>query len=218
MKLKTSSTSPLSAWLEPHPRLEGLALIDHLFNRLDGLYPHKWRSAFANDQAIANWRTAWAEGFSDEGITVDEVREGLKACRRRDWPPSFAEFFKACRPDIDFGAALSEAIDQVVRRDSGDDRWSHPAIFWAAVKVTPFELKNRPRKDLESVWRAALAEQLAKSEWPEIPERRVALPAPGQTHSRDVGNESIREMLSRLKCQAESHFATQEAQETDGGS
>jgi hypothetical protein len=108
MKLQktTSSTSPPSVWLDPHPKLDGLALIDHLFNRLDGMYPHKWRSAFASDQAVANWRTAWAEALADEGVTLEEVRAGLRACRRQGWPPSFAEFFRACRPPIDCQSAL----------------------------------------------------------------------------------------------------------------
>ena len=66
----SSTTSRLSAWLDPHPRLEGIALIDHLFNRLDGLYPHRWRSAFASEQAVVNWRETWADGFVEESVTI----------------------------------------------------------------------------------------------------------------------------------------------------
>ncbi len=205
MKLQTSSTSPLNTWLEPHHRLDGLALIDHLFNRLDGLYPHKWRSAFANDQAIANWRIAWAEGFSEEGITADEVRAGLKACRRRDWPPSFAEFFKDCRPPIDYQSALIEAVEQMGRRESGADRWSHPAIYWAAVKIGAYDLSRKTLRDLEGEWRKAFGDQIALGQWPEIPARLPALPAPGQTHSREVGGETIAQMLARLKASADAH-------------
>ncbi|MDQ5914403.1 MAG: hypothetical protein QG584_285 [Pseudomonadota bacterium] len=205
MKLQTSSTSPPNAWLEPHPRLEGLALIDHLFNRLDGLYPNKWRASFANDHAIANWRTAWAEAFADEGISIDEVRAGLKACRRRDWPPSFAEFFKDCRPSADHQSALIEAIEQMARRESGSDRWSHPAIYWAAVKIGSYDLSRKSLKELDKEWRKAYSDQLAIGQWGDIPERLPALPAPGQTHSREVGKETIQAMLARLKSAADAH-------------
>lgn len=131
---ETLSTSRLNAWLEPHPRLDGIAMIDHLFNKLDGLYPHRWRSAFANDQAIANWRETWADGFAEEGVTPEEIRRGLSQCRRRfDWPPSFAEFLSACRPPINPEAAYHEAVKQMRNRASGADAWSHPATlscFW----------------------------------------------------------------------------------------
>jgi hypothetical protein len=204
----TSSTSPASAWLEPHPRLDGLTLIDHLFNRLDGLYPHRWRSAFANDRAIENWRTAWAEGLSDEGVTMGEVRAGLRVCRRQqDWPPSFAEFLRACRPAIDHSSALLEAIEQMPRRESGSDTWSHPAIYWAAVKIGSYDLSRKTPKELDPEWRRAFQDQMARSEWWPIPARLPALPAPGETHTPDRGREAIAEMLARLKGAADAHDA-----------
>ncbi len=207
MKLQPSSTSQLSAWLDPHPRLEGLALIDHLFNRLDGLYPNRWRAAFASDKAIANWRIAWAEGLSDEGITAEEVRHGLRECRKRDWPPSFAEFFKDCRPPVDFTAALLEAVEQMARRESNSDRWRHPAIYWAAAKIGAYDLGRKTLKELEPEWRKAFGDQLALGHWPEIPKRAPALPAPGHTHSREVGRETVQAMLARLKRAADAHAA-----------
>jgi hypothetical protein len=195
----TLSTSPLSVWLEPHPKLDGLALIDHLFNRLDGMYPHKWRSAFANDHAVANWRMAWAEGFADEGITLEEVRCGLRACRSQDWPPSFAEFFKSCRPPIDSGAALIEAVEQMRRRDTNDDAWSHPAIYWAAAKIGSFDLLSRTTKDLEPIWRRELQDQMSKGEWSDIPRRVPALPAPGQQHTEAHAKAVMAEMMAKLR-------------------
>lgn len=206
MPAEKSSTSPANAWLEPHQRLGGVAPIDHLYNRLDGLYPHRWRSAFANNQAIENWRTAWAEGLCDERVTADEVRTGLRVCRRQqDWPPSFAEFLRACRPTIDPGAALLEAIEQMARRESGGDTWSHPAIYWAAVKIGSFDLGRKTAKDLDPEWRRAFHEQMARKEWPPIHARLPALPAPGETHTPDRGREAIAEMLARLKVAADAH-------------
>jgi hypothetical protein len=59
----------MNAWLSPQPALDNMTLIDLLFNRLDGLYPNRWRASFRNEHAIANWREAWADGFVSEGLT-----------------------------------------------------------------------------------------------------------------------------------------------------
>lgn len=205
MKLQTFSISPPNDWLKPRQSLDGLALIDHLFNRLDGLYPNKWRAAFANEMTVANWRTAWADGLADEGITAEEFRVGLKACRRREWPPSFAEFIKDCRPSIDYQVALIEAVEQMGRRESGTDRWSHPAIYWAAVKIGRYDLSRKTLRELQPEWNRAFGEQLALGRWSEIPDGCPALPSPGNTHSAEVGKEAIKDMLRRLKGEADEH-------------
>lgn len=91
------TTQPFSKWFDVHPGL-GISMMDHLFNRLDGAYPHKWRSAFANQQAIDNFCESWAEAFEEEDITPNHIKNGLKVCRNSfDWPPSCAEFIKACK-------------------------------------------------------------------------------------------------------------------------
>lgn len=195
-----SSTSNLSAWLQPHPRLDGLAVIDHLYNRMDGMYPHRWRSAFGSPQAVANWREAWAEGFAEEGITLDEIKAGLTACRRLfDWPPSQAEFLRACRPPIDPEAAFHEAVKQVGMRQNGKDKWQHPAIFWTAHKIGDFEMQRATWQGIKARWSALLAEQLALREWPAIPPRLDALPAPGRTVvTQEEGRKRVGECFIAL--------------------
>ncbi len=106
-------------------------------------------------------------------------------------------------------AALLEAIEQMARRESGRDQWSHPAIFWASVKVGAFDLSRMTARELEPRWRKEFGEQMALWQWPEIPVRREALPAPGQTHSRDVGKETVAAMLARLKRSADAHAKEQ---------
>jgi hypothetical protein len=199
------STSPLSAWIDPHPKLDGVALIDHLFNKLDGLYPHRWRSAFANQHAIANWRQAWAEGFADECVTLAEIKLGMAACRTRfAWPPSFAEFLSACRPPVDFESAFREAVEQMRRRESDTDEWSSPAIYWAAVEIGSFDLRNGIWPSIKPRWTSVLQSQLDKHEWLEIPPRLPVLPAPGQCSIAQ--SEALRriaemqEMIARKMC------------------
>lgn len=174
------STAPQSVWLEVHPAL-GISMMDHLFNRLDGAYPTRWRAAFPSQQAIDNWRESWAESFNEERLTPDDIKAGLKACRKRyDWPPSISEFIKACRPEINVDAALYEAAQQIRLRSEGKDKWSDPAIYWAAVKVGEFDMLNQPHSALLKRFSAALAEVLGQDQIPSVPARLVALPDIGK--------------------------------------
>lgn len=196
-----SSTSRLDAWLSPSAALDGIAVIDHLFNRMDGLYPNRWRASFANAQAVKNWREAWADGFAAEGVTLEEIKAGLSACRRRfDWPPSFSEFLAACRPPVNPEAAYHEAIAQMRQREKGMDAWSHPAIFWAMRDVGEFDLSSQPWQQIKGRWIAALNAQLEKRAWPEIPPRLDALPKPGKaTTTMEEGRKRIAEMVAALQ-------------------
>ena len=120
---------------------------------------------------LAAVKATWAADLAV--MSRDELAAGVAACRSRDWPPTLPEFMKLCRPPIDFDGALSEAVEQMARRESGSDRWSHPAIFWAAQSIA-FELRNSPRKVLDGLWRSSLGAQLAKGQWPDIPDRQAA--------------------------------------------
>lgn len=190
----TTSTFNQSPWLEIHPKL-GISLMDHLFNRLDGAYPNRWRTAFASEQAIANWRESWAEAFADEGLTPQMISEGLKACRRAyDWPPSLTEFLKACKPAINVDAAIYEAIEQMRARQHGKDVWSNPAIYWAAVKVGEFDMVSQSFSSIKPRFEAALKKVLEGSVLP-VPERVAALAAPGKAEStREYGAKRLQEL------------------------
>lgn len=170
------STVRQSAWLEAHSGL-GISLMDHLFNRLDGLYPNRWRAAFANDQTVTNWREAWSEAFDDERITTQDVAAGIKACRKTfDWPPSLPEFLKACRPPLDYERLYIGAANAV---NSG--QWPSKLAYWATQTVGAFEVREQPYKRMEARWKKAVDEAIAKGgELLDIPPRREALPAPGQ--------------------------------------
>lgn len=194
------STLKQSMWFEPHPAL-GIAMIDHLFNRLDGAYPIRWRSAFPSEEAIANWRESWAEAFDEEGLTPDEVKAGLQVCRKQfDWPPSIAEFIKACRPAINVDAALYEAAQQLRLRAEGKDEWSNPAIYWAALRVGEFDMLNLSHAALLKRFGAALDTVLAQDQIPAVPPRLTALPAPGRGRASPERVEAaVREVRATTK-------------------
>lgn len=189
------NTRPYSQWFETHEAL-GISLMDHLFNRLDGAYPHKWRSNFANQQAIDNWMESWVEMFEEENITPAMVREGLNHIRKRcDWPPSCAEFIKACKPSVDPMVAYYEAVAGVQARAAGEfGTWSHPAIYWAAMPMA-FELKEQTYSQVKVRWERSLARQMGRSEWDPIPQPMVALPASGKGElSREKAEQMLREV------------------------
>lgn len=175
-------------------------MMDHLFNRLDGAYPHKWRSNFPNQQAIDNWCESWAEAFEEEGITPNDVKAGLKACRSRyDWPPSCAEFIKACKPSVDSLAAYYEAVNGMSARERGEmGEWGHPAVFWAAVQVSAFDLLNQTYASVKTRWEKALQEQMDKGEWVAIPKAMLALPDPGKSKS---AKEHATKMIQQYKAE-----------------
>lgn len=179
----TNLANPFSKWFDAHPALDGKSLMERLFDRLDGAYPHKWRSNFPNAQAIDNWMTSWAEAFEEEGVTPADIKAGLKACRSQyEWPPSCAEFIKACRPSVSPTVAYYEAIKGLSERQKGEmGTWSHPAIYWAAVQVQ-YELMGQTYSQAKALWERTLQEQMAKKEWPDIPNPLIALPPPGKTH------------------------------------
>jgi hypothetical protein len=205
----TQLANPFDAWFAPIPKLDGKSLMDHLYNRLDGAYPHKWRSNFSTPESIDNWKVSWAEAFEDEGIAPNDIAAGLRACRSRyDWPPSCAEFIKACKPSVDPLVAYYEAAAGIQAREKGElGTWSHPAIFWAAASMA-YDLKHQGYTAIKARWEKALAEQMEKGEWAAIPAVLLALPEPGKTKAdREHAEKMIAEIgaSSIVKSQQSDH-------------
>lgn len=194
-ELAEPTTRPYSKWFDPHPRL-GISMIDHLYNRLDGAYPHWWSANFSSQQAIDNWAESWVEAFEDEGITPEDVAVGLRTCRvRYQKPPSCAEFIQACKPSADPVPAYHEAVEGIQARRKGElGAWSHPAIYWAAMLLAR-DLMTQSYGQVKDRWAATLKAQLARNEWADIPPPAPALPAPGQAN---LSKEDAARMLREL--------------------
>ncbi len=131
-------------------REDGESPMQRLFNRFDGMYPNLWSKNFGSPTNIENWRKAWAEAFSEERITFEEVMTGIRACRKsHPFPPTLPEFLQLCREPIDYDKAFFEAviqmgirrrptvkcIDGVIVHCFGNDEWSNSAVYWAAVAM-----------------------------------------------------------------------------------
>lgn len=176
----TSTESLPESWVE---RLFERMLLDY-----GKKFTDQWGGA-STDALIAHW------GRELAGYSGAEIKRGLDSLGTREWPPTLPEFKKLCRRPIDATAAYYEAVAGVQVRAAGEyGKWSHPAIYWAAMPLS-FELREQTYSQLKARWEAAFAEQMDKGEWPEIPQPMVALPAPGKTKtSREEAARRLREL------------------------
>ncbi|MEM5296941.1 hypothetical protein VSR82_21745 [Burkholderia sp. JPY481] len=188
----------LDTWNRPDPRLDGRSLLDHLFDQLDGMYPGRWSNLFPSPTAIANWRAAWGEAFEAEAVTPADVARALGVCQRSHrYPPNLPEFLQAMRIDVD--EALDEAITQMNRRDGDGDVWTHPAIFWAAVRVGAIELRSEPPSALRPRFERALRELERRADLPPIPKRVPALPPPPRRSGPTGSPDALTACLAQLR-------------------
>lgn len=152
-------------------------------------FTDQWRGVTPGEM-----RTVWSIALG--GYTNDEVQRGLKVCMTHIWPPTLPEFLLWCRPSIDYEIAFFEAVKQMRNRDAGNDTWSQPAVYWAAVEFGAWDLRQASWDRVKVRWTRILEEQLAKSNLPPVPPRMVALPAPGKA---TASMETVREQLNALR-------------------
>lgn len=182
-------------------------MMDHLYNRLDGIYPHKFSSFFTDLDAIDNWKNAWAEAFAEEGITPQDVRNGLQYCLRHyDWPPSLPEFLRACRPFLERETAFYIARKGIEERQAGFfGDWPHPAIYFAAVRLGQFEILNKSYQELEKRWGMLLDDELEKKNWGDIPDVRKALPSYEAPEVSEKINKIVKKLLDKKSKRNHNH-------------
>jgi hypothetical protein len=174
----TSTTALPEAWVE---RLFERMLLDY-----GRKFADQWEKADM-DKLIAHWAVELA------GYSGTELKRGLDALSTRDWPPTLPEFKKLCRRPLDPMHAYYEAVAGVQARALSEyGKWSHPAIYWAAMPMA-FDLGSQTFSQIRPRWEAALQEQMDRGEWPEIPQPMVALPAPGKSRtSREEASQRLR--------------------------
>lgn len=155
-----------------------IAWIDRLFQRLSAMYGQKFATQWAgvNEQAM---KDVWAEGLS--GFSGQEISTGLDSCKSRPFPPTLPEFLVLCRPCLDPYTAHQEAVVGMGDRKRGElGEWSHPAVYWAAVRVGSHDLLNAGWQAIKPRWEKALKVEMERGAWEEIPMPMLALPEPGK--------------------------------------
>ncbi len=185
----TSSTSPRQAL--------PVSWVESLFKRMHFAYGTRFADMWAGVNPD-EMKVHWAQRLGE--LSRSELATGYRMLDSRDWPPTLPEFIKLCRPNLDPEPAFHEALLQGVKRERGDpndpDVWSHPAIYWAWVKVGAFAMMNQGYEVLRSRWVDALRHYAEQPELPAVPVKRRELPAPGKARLRP---ERARELLSQLK-------------------
>lgn len=187
----------LSQWDAPRPKLKGRSILDEIFNRFDGAYPGLWKSKFPSPTSIQNWKDECERTFDDEGVTLQHIAVGLKSYKKLypAFPPTVQQFANACLPPVDIIDAYHEAVAGIEARGKGGiGAWSHPAIYWAASRLSR-ELMNMPSVAIKGRWESTLKAELAKGAWEPIPPAREQLPAPGATQ---LSREDAAAMLAQI--------------------
>jgi hypothetical protein len=163
--------TPQLSTSEPLPT----AWIEKLFERMAALYGSKFADMWRGTDP-EQVKALWSQELGK--LSREEVTKGAQALMTLEWPPSLPQFINLCRPKLDAQKAFVEALNGLVARDRGEvGVWSHPAVFWAAVSVGGFDMKNSTYPQIQARWRVALEDELAKGDWAEIPKPVVALPA-----------------------------------------
>lgn len=154
-----------------------MAWIDRLFMRLSVMYGQQFAAQWAsvNEQAM---KAAWAQDLA--GFSGEEIAAGVEACKSRRYVPNLPEFMMLCRPALDPVTAHAEAVLGMQDRKRGEiGEWSHPAVYWAAVKLGAHDLLTQSYSVIRARWEKELRKSFAKGVWEPVPAPSLALPAPG---------------------------------------
>jgi hypothetical protein len=165
--------------------------IDALFAKMSACYGNKFADMW-RDGSMQAVKATWAQELGK--LSREELAHGANALMTQEWPPTLPQFIKLCKPSIDAVAAYYEAVNGVVAREHGNmGEWSHPAIFWASVKIGAFDLKHQSFSAIKTRWEISLNEELAKGNWDPVPEPMIALPPPTNAVSKEVAERYIAE-------------------------
>lgn len=181
-------SNQLSTSIKPIPA----SWVDALFTKMFALYGNKFADMW-RDFDIDSIKSTWAQELGK--LSRDELTKGVNSLIDQEWPPTLPQFMKICRKDIDPLAAYYEAVNGVVARERGEiGEWSHPAIFWASVKVGAFDLKGQSYQQIKSRWETALQAQIDAGAWNAIPEALIALPAPATQATAAIADKFMAEI------------------------
>lgn len=165
--------------------------VEKLFERMVGLYGNKFLDMWGKTDLL-QVKAIWAQELGK--LTREEIAKGANALINQEWCPTLPQFIKLCRTDIDAVTAYYEAVNGVVNREKGEmGEWSHPAIFWASVKVGAFDLKSQTYSNIKARWERALDEEINKGQWADILQAQIALPAPATPVSKDIAEKYLSE-------------------------
>lgn len=163
--------------------------------------------AFAEMAAVYGAKLAnqWPAGIGEakrkleealQGYRRAEVARAILALNHTPFPPTVPEFLALCRPRIEFEQAFIEASGQMALRSTGRDQWSHPAIYWAAVRYGATDIQQHNWHQAKTRWPQLLTQALGE-ELPDVPKNDLRrLVQPGEALTDTV---TAHRNLARLK-------------------
>lgn len=166
------------------------------------LYGHKWVSQHGK-QPTDLWVRA--------GMHIPEPRYAVALNRvraqRAPWPPSLPEFEALCRVEPEEIGAPS--VDVAFREACHGSypfnhwpRWSHKAVYWAAVWTGQTDLAEHPqqvRKTFEDEYRKAIQSADALDDPP-----AAALADRPEVYERDTNSDGFKRFMQAKAGEAES--------------
>lgn len=177
--------------------------IEKLFHKMLLEYGKKFTDQWGmvdTGEMIAHWSRELA------GYSGAEIKAGVDGLSSRSWPPTLPDFKAMCRPPVDSVRAYYEAVAGVQARHIGEfGQWSHPAIYWAAMPMS-VELREQSYSQVKQRWEAALAAQIEKDAWEEVPKPLLALEAPGKHVTPSAkAQQQIRQVIATVLNKPASH-------------
>lgn len=178
-----------------------MAWIEHLFDRLAMAYGSEKMQALWRGQDLAAVKQFWAERLA--AFTGEELRSGFDRLEAAhpSWPPSLPEFVALCRPPVaavNHEAAFYEAARGIEVRKRGEmGTWSNPAVYWAMIDVSAFDVSGQPWPNMKARWTRALDARLSDPNLPAIPEPPKALPSPrAESEVKDARFDDLTKQLT----------------------
>jgi len=129
-------------------------------------------------------------------MTRQEMYKALSLTTQKcKWPPSPAEFRELVQDEIDYATMFANAQ---VTLSTG--KWDSPLQYHSAIKYGTFELRNASMNS-QNIQRFMDIVDSFKDQHLEFPEHINAkqLPAPGQTHNREVAINFLAKAKEILK-------------------
>lgn len=150
LKPGTTATLPAAKHVAIDPQTK--AVVDDLFERLKGLCSG-WKQSWPTDVELNAAKREWLAEFMRAGITqLQQIQYGLRttAQQRTPFPPAPGLFVTWCFAPEAFGLPpLEKAYGQAVRNthpaQTAFARWSHPAVYHAAVASGFYSLQRLER-------------------------------------------------------------------------
>ncbi|UCP00082.1 replication P family protein [Metapseudomonas lalkuanensis] len=182
-------------------------VVDDLFDRLKGIFTG-WRATWPTEAEENQSKREWVAEFMRGGIrSMEQIQAGIRtaAKQRKEYVPQVGVFIGWCFAPEVFGLpplerAYAQAMRNIHPSQAGFARWSHPAIYHAAVASGFYTLSRLERSLGMKRFAEKYEDQCRRLARGEVlpPAPVAALPAPAGPRTPEVGNAALAEIRNRL--------------------